>query len=80
MKTTETRNILSELVRLGISQGEIAKSLGITISSVCDVIHFRRGTPRIRQAICEAIALKTNRPLVEVYDDLFPEKQQKVAA
>jgi len=65
---------------LGISQGEIAKGLGITVSSVCDVIRFRRSNPRIRQAICEAIALKTNRPLVEVYDELFPEKQEEVAA
>ncbi len=82
MKNTESRNVRAELIRAGISQGEIADSLGITISSVCDVIHFRRSTPRIRLAICEAIAEKTDRKAEEVLADLFPESKppEEVAA
>lgn len=70
------------MILAGVTQSEIAAMLEIKIVSVNDVVHFRRSTPRIREAIAQAIALRTKRPLKTVYENLFPESkpQEEVAA
>lgn len=61
------------MILAGVSQKEIAELLGVTKVSVNDVVYFRRATPRIREAIAQAVALKTRRPLKTVYENLFPD-------
>lgn len=55
MKTSTATNIKIELLRSGVTQSEIARSLGMSVGSVNDVITGRRNNPKIKSAIAQAL-------------------------
>lgn len=52
----KARNIKAELVRRGIKIKDIAQLLGVTSQAVCQDIAGRRTTPRIQEAIDNALS------------------------
>ena len=66
MENNLSRNIKASLVLAGVTQSEIARSLGMSVGSVNDVITGRRNNPKIKTAI--ATALDTT------VDQLFSQK------
>jgi lambda repressor-like predicted transcriptional regulator len=57
------QEIKAELIRRGISQTQIARSIQVTPGAINNVIHGLKDTERIRQAIADAI----ERSLYEVW-------------
>jgi len=64
----ETRKIKANLILAGVTQSEIARSLGIKVASVNDVVSGKRKNPRIRSAIAEAIG----KPVEKIWPDAQP--------
>lgn len=71
METSTATNIKIELLRIGVTQSEIANRLKVSVGSVNDVISGRRITPRIRTAIANAIG----KPV----EKIWPPTQEKAA-
>lgn len=60
--------IKAELMRRGVRQTHIADRLGVTPSAVGQVIHGRRPSPRIREAVAAALGLTVE----ELWPDSAP--------
>lgn len=71
MKNNSSRNIKASLVRVGVTQSEIARDLGMSVGSVNDVITGRRKNPKVRTAIAQAIG----KPVEKIWPDTKPEEQ-----
>ncbi|MEA3247226.1 MAG: helix-turn-helix transcriptional regulator [Gemmatimonadota bacterium] len=52
------------LMRAGVTQTAIARQAGVTVSHVSEVMYGRRRSPRIEQAIAEALKL----PVAAVFE------------
>ena len=75
----QRRQVLTDLK---ISKASIARTCKVKPPAVFQVISGQRPNPPIRLAICQAVAEKTHRPIIEVQAELFPEQkpQEEVAA
>lgn len=60
------REIKARLILRGITMTEIARSLNVTHAAVSRVISGRDATPRIRQAVAQAIGV----PVEEIWPDM----------
>lgn len=68
METSIATNIKIDLLRVGASQSEIARGIGVSVSSVNDVITGRRNSSKIRAAIAKAIG----KPVEKIWPDTQP--------
>lgn len=62
------------LLRAHITQSEIAREMGVSVSHVSEVLYGRRRSPRIEQAIADALKL----PVHDVFEPA-PERATAVA-
>jgi len=71
MKDSIPMKIKVEILRCGTSQTKIARTAGVSVSSIHDVITGRRKTYRIRAAIAEAIGRKIS--------EIWPTASQEIS-
>lgn len=73
MVTTETKKTIKKLmIDKDVKGAEIARTVGCTRQNVYHVIKGRQATPKIRQAIAEALGVRVS--------DLWPDEKPKRAA
>lgn len=62
----------AELVRAGVTLSAIARKAGVSLSHVSEVMYGRRRSPRIEQAIADALKLDVS--------DVFPPAAERSTA